>query len=209
MIDPILDMLNQGGWVLVGIVLVSIVAWSLILGQWTRLRERTAHGWEVIEQAVEDLHRGGSFDLMSVSTTGDNIVGRLLQSDVIHFHLNRRSFEAQVLPLLNRETVLFERSLRLIAVLAASMPLLGLLGTVLGMIQTFAALTEQGVAEVNGLAGGISQALITTQAGLVIAVPILLVHGYLGARIRRYLDEVNVMMKKVETAVCCESDLRG
>ena len=91
-------------------------------------------------------------------------------------------------------------------VLASTLPLLGLLGTVLGMIETFSVLTERGVGQVDSLAGGISQALITTQAGLLVGVPVLLVRGYLSSQIRKYLDTSTVLVKKIETAICVEEE---
>ena len=204
MIDPILEMLQKGGWVLVGIGVVSIIAWTLILWEWLRIYERTVYGWQVIERSIDAMQDGQPLDCAALERTGENFIGKLLRSEVVRRRLERSSFEAQVVPLLKSENVMFQRSLRLVAVLAATMPLLGLLGTVMGMIQTFGALTDRGIADVDALAGGISQALITTQAGLVIAVPVLLINGYLGARIRRYLDRSSVMLKKIETAICIE-----
>lgn len=204
MVEPVLEMLRQGGWVLIGIIVVSVVAWSLILWEWLRLYERTSRGWAPVRRAVDDLQRGNAVDRELVQRTGENLVGRLLCSNIMNRRMERRTFEAQVTPLLNSEAVMFQRTLRVVAVLAATMPLLGLLGTVLGMIQTFSALTDRGTAEVDALAGGISKALITTQAGLVIAVPVLLINGYLGARVRSYLDMSSVLLKKIETAICYE-----
>ena len=202
--DPDLDMLDQGGWVLVGIALASIVAWTLIFWEWLRLRERTSGGWTNIEQSIADLQSGESPGHPSLHPTTENFIGKLLRSPVIQQRLDRPSFEAQVMPLLESETVMFERAMRVIAALAASMPLLGLLGTVLGMIQTFGALTDHGVAEIDALAGGISQALITTQAGLVIAVPVLLTHGLIRSRIRQYLAISSVLLKRIETIIVVE-----
>jgi biopolymer transport protein ExbB len=197
-------MLRQGGWVLIGIVLVAVIAWALIIWEWLQLRERTVGGWNSIARCVDDLQNGRPIDQAAIGS-GNNFVASLLRSEVIQSPLDRRSFEAQVMPLLRSETVMLRRSLRVIAVLGATMPLLGLLGTVIGMIQTFGALMDYGVARVDALAGGISQALITTQAGLVIAVPVLLVNGLLASRSRRYLDTAGVMVKKIETAVCYET----
>ena len=205
LIDPMLDMVRQGGWVLIGIAAVSIIAWSLIFWEWLRLAERTRGGWESVERVVEQMQQSRPFDDQTVQDTGENFVGRLLRTEMIHRRFDRHAFEAQITPLLNHEAVMFEQSLRLVGVLAASLPLLGLLGTVLGMIQTFSVLTEYGVADVNALAGGISQALVTTQAGLVVSVPILLFNRFLGARVQRYLDTATVILKKIETAVCEEA----
>lgn len=206
MIEPVLEMTRQGGWVLVGIGVVSIIAWTLILWEWLRIYERTAGGWKEIERNVDRVQLGHPVDVVAMNRTGENFVGKLLRSNLASLRLERSSFEAQIVPLLNSEQVMFQRTLQLVAALAAAMPLLGLLGTVLGMIETFSTLTERGIADVNALAGGISQALITTQAGLVIAVPVLLINGYLGARIRRYLDLSSVLLKKIETAICIESE---
>lgn len=202
MVEPVLEMVQQGGWVLVGIILVSVIAWSLIVWEALRLYQCTRGGWSGIKSAVDHLQRGDSVDYGAVERSGANLIGRLLYSNVFRQRMDRNGFEAQIMPLLNSEAVIFQRTLRLVAVLAATMPLLGLLGTVLGMIQTFNALTDRGTAEIDALAGGISKALITTQAGLVIAVPILLVNDYLGARIRRYLDMSSVMLKRIETSIC-------
>jgi biopolymer transport protein ExbB len=76
-----------------------------------------------------------------------------------------------------------ERSLGLLGVLGTVAPFLGLLGTVTGLITTFATLTAVGSNDPRLLAGGISEALITTQAGLMVAIPILLVHAYLANRV--------------------------
>ena len=129
-------------------------------------------------------------------------MAQVLQQDFILCPQSRESFEAQVTPLLQSESLLLESTLRTIAVLAGAMPLLGLLGTVLGMMHTFGALTSRQATDIDALAGGISQALITTQAGLVVSVPVLLMHGYLRSRIYRYLDAASVMMKKIEAILC-------
>lgn len=71
-----------------------------------------------------------------------------------------------------------ERYLGVLGTIASITPLLGLLGTVLGMIQVFAVVAQQGVAQADALAGGISQAMITTAAGLVIAIPSLAAYNY-------------------------------
>jgi hypothetical protein len=82
----------------------------------------------------------------------------------------------------------FLRGRTLIGAAVATAPLLGLLGTVTGMIATFDALTRTGGGDVGALSGGIAEALITTEAGLMAAIPLLLAHAALGARGRRLVD---------------------
>ena len=85
-----------------------------------------------------------------------------------------------------------ERYLNTLGTIAAVTPLLGLLGTVIGMIQVFTDLTVHGTGNVANLAGGISQALITTAAGLVVAIPSLMFYRYFRGRI----DEFVVVMEE-------------
>lgn len=75
-------------------------------------------------------------------------------------------------------------ALRLVALLAGAAPLLGLLGTVLGMMDTFSFLGRDEVPRADALAGGVSRALVTTQAGLVVAILLLAGHALLGRRLR-------------------------
>jgi len=80
-----------------------------------------------------------------------------------------------------------EKSLNTLATLASIQPLLGLLGTISGMIATFSVISSQGTGDPRALAGGISEAMITTEAGLCIALPILLAHNYLRNRYKNIL----------------------
>jgi len=84
----------------------------------------------------------------------------------------------------------FERGLGGLSVLGASAPLLGLLGTVTGMINTFQAVTRMGATDIRLLAGGISEALITTEVGLAIAIPVLLIHAWLARRVQARISEL-------------------
>lgn len=202
MTEPLRQLIDQGGWVMIAIATVSFLAWALILWEWLRLREKTAGGWQWAERAIEDLAHHDRAPSTAPARAHGSVLGQVFRGGLMRRATDRAAFEAQVMPLLHSETVLLERPLRQIAALATSMPLLGLLGTVLGMMQTFHALTQRGTPGIDALADGISQALITTQAGLVVAVPVLLMHGYLAARVRRYLDQTGILIKRMETVIC-------
>ncbi len=112
---------------------------------------------------------------------GDNPLGRILAA------AQQRTLDAQALELkleeaISRELPRLERGLPTIAILAAVAPLLGLLGTVAGMIDTFQAITLFGTNDPKYLSGGISQALVTTELGLAVAIPVLLIHAWLSGR---------------------------
>jgi biopolymer transport protein ExbB len=85
-----------------------------------------------------------------------------------------------------------ERFLNMLGTIAAISPLLGLLGTVTGMIRTFKAITVAGVGNPTAMAGGIAEALITTAAGLLVAIPALVAYRYLRGRV----DALVIQMEK-------------
>ena len=92
--------------------------------------------------------------------------------------------EAQLEDVLSRAVPVLEQNLSTIKLLAAVAPLLGLLGTVVGMIETFQSITLFGTGDPKLMAGGISQALVTTMLGLIAAVPLLFIHNILESRSR-------------------------
>ncbi len=188
------------------IVVLSVSAWAVIVYEWLALAARRPSQWFDVcrtfglpEHGITtDLKAGlqvGSHDYRNGVHSASAGRGAIASDD-------RESFAAHVAPLLRGERLMRRRSLRIVAMFAAAMPLLGLLGTVLGMTRTFGAFTNRGIPDVNVLADGISQALVTTQAGLVATVPVLLAHGMLAARVRRYLDAAELCVKRIESIVC-------
>lgn len=170
---------EQGGWVVVAIAAASLLAWGLIAWEWLSLRHGQRYGLAWIDQTVRQAR-----DLAGRGDRGGT--------------LDRATFEAQVLPQLRHHTLALQRPLAMIALLATTMPLLGLLGTVLGMMQTFESIQTHGAPQTDALAAGIAKALITTQAGLTLAVPVLLAHTYLHRKIRRLIDRLTIRAQTLQ-----------
>ena len=180
-VQAALEYLRQGGWVMVPLAIVSVVMWTLIferlrnyrtLARRNVLRERLWHEYE------RDRHGlPGQSDQPS----------RLDQPD--HPALDRAALRMSA----RRIDGDIERYLAIITVLVAVAPLLGLLGTVLGMTETFQVIATFGTGNTRALASGISVALITTQTGLLIAVPGLFLRGRLRGQaegLHNRLDEL-------------------
>jgi len=110
----------------------------------------------------------------------------------LHSDNVKRRFSHHLDAFISSEASRGRSRLMLIAVVAAVLPLLGLLGTVTGMIQTFGAIGSGSGANPQLLAGGITQALLTTEAGLLTALPIVLGHAYLRGRMRKELETAAV-----------------
>jgi len=192
---------EQGGWVLVAIVALSLVAWGLLASQWLRLRRSVLRNAAWADRAVEQLAAGDRRAALEACRGHEDIVGRLLRTGLPTPDPRRFFAPGHLEPLLGAERFDLGRHLPLIAVLASLATLLGLLGTILGMVQTFGVITVHGTRDVGRFADGISQALVTTQAGLVTALPILVLHGWLRGRVYRCLDTARLYTKRIQGAL--------
>ena len=163
------ERINQGGFV--GYIILIILALGIAMGvlQFLFLRKES--------QTVDNELNTGNYS--ESSTLGKlNTIYSKYKGD------NPEELEAQLEDVLARAAPALEKNLSIIKLLAAVAPLLGLLGTVIGMIETFQAITLFGTGDPKLMAGGISQALVTTMLGLIAAVPILFIHNILDSRSR-------------------------
>ena len=111
----------------------------------------------------------------------------LVATGLRHVEEGRTALEERLQAWLLKQRLHFERRLPLLAVVATAAPLMGLLGTVVGMVKTFALITVFGTGNAGKLASGISEVLVATELGLAVAIPALVVHGFLSHRIHRKL----------------------
>jgi biopolymer transport protein ExbB len=179
------EYLRAGGVVMLPLALVSLVMWLLIADRALFFRR---------------LHRKNmgaltAFEHIRVDRMPDPQQFRGAVSLLVAQFLSRRSGDRNLDRFILDETVLtVSRSLNdylaLIGVLAAIAPFLGLLGTVTGMIATFDVLAVFGTGNAKAMAGGISEALITTQTGLLVAVPGLYMKGFLDRRARKLQQRI-------------------
>ncbi|MEL6340750.1 MAG: MotA/TolQ/ExbB proton channel family protein [Myxococcota bacterium] len=118
----------------------------------------------------------------------DNPLGRIMAVHSKNPNLDKEALEAKLDEAIIREASALERFLWAIKVVAGIAPLMGLLGTVTGMIETFQTLTLFGTGDPKQMAGGISEALVTTMLGLVVAIPLVLMHSWLSSISRNLVD---------------------
>ena len=113
----------------------------------------------------------------------------------------KEQLEEHLYAVLLRQRLHYERRLPLLAVIATAAPLMGLLGTVTGMVRTFALITVFGTGNAGKLASGISEVLVATELGLMVAIPTLVAHGFLSHRIQRNLSLLERYALEFTTAV--------
>ncbi|MBL8199367.1 MAG: MotA/TolQ/ExbB proton channel family protein [Chromatiales bacterium] len=192
-----LEIVIAGGWVMVPIILCSVVAVAIILERlWTLKpnrvvpRDLSRQVWEWVSS--NQLNHQHIQDLRANSPLGQVLAAGLASRQ------QDRTIMKEAVEDTGRHVVHeLERYLNTLGSIAAVTPLLGLLGTVTGMIRTFSALTTGGAGDPAALAGGISEALITTAAGLMVAIPALIAYRYLRGRV----DGLVVQMEKEAIAM--------
>ncbi|MDY6903550.1 MAG: MotA/TolQ/ExbB proton channel family protein [Thermodesulfobacteriota bacterium] len=173
------DYLRTGGVAMIPLAVVSLIMWLLIIDRMLFFRRLYRKNMDAPTAWVH----------VRDNRVPDPCQYRGAVSLLVARFLDRRS-KAQTLDRFILDEIVFtmNRSLNdhlaVIGVLAAAAPLLGLLGTVMGMIDTFDILSVFGTGNAKGMAGGISEALVTTQTGLVIAIPGLYMKGFLDRRAR-------------------------
>ena len=171
-----LEHIETGGFVMYPLLFVSFVMFFLVIKKVLEMRE-FSKGDRPIRECLESLGKPG----FTAAPWQRDIIKNFLADRTFNEDLDRSIMEA----LLLRQTSFVDRYIKSIAILATVAPLLGLLGTVSGMITTFLVIATSGTGDAKALASGISEALITTQTGLVVAVPGLFLANYLRRRTER------------------------
>ncbi len=181
------EIIVAGGWLMVPILLCSIIAVAIIIERFVALRgnrvlpagvlgqvRHWANQRELDSQHIEQLRRSSP-------------LGQVLAAALVNRHRGREVIKDAVEDTGRHVVHGLERFLNTLGTIAGITPLLGLLGTVIGMIKVFSAIMIHGVGDPTRLAGGISEALITTAAGLTVAIPSFFFYRYFRGLVRSYV----------------------
>lgn len=187
-----LEIVIAGGWVMVPIILCSIIAAAIILERLWVLQARRVVPSDLSRQVWEWVSSNQLNHKHIQELRQGSPLGQILAAGLSSRQQDRATLKEAVEDTGRHVVHELERYLNTLGTIAAVSPLLGLLGTVTGMIRTFSALTSGGAGDPAALAGGISEALITTAAGLMVAVPSLMGYRYLRGRV----DSLVVVMEK-------------
>lgn len=159
---------------LVGYVITAVGALGLLLALWRLV---------VLTQVAAKVRRQRT----AATASNDNPLGRVLLAGEAHAGDDIETLEVKLGEAIIKERPALQSGLPLLKIIAMVAPLLGLLGTVTGMIIVFQAITIYGAGDPKAMAGGISSALVTTVLGLLVAIPMLLLHTVLNGRARELL----------------------
>ncbi|MCA9835654.1 MAG: MotA/TolQ/ExbB proton channel family protein [Trueperaceae bacterium] len=186
-----MQLLLSGGPVLVAILLISIYGLYIFFERLLKLSKERHDADSLmtrVNAAVSERDLEGA--LVACENFGGP-VARVLKAALLKLPYGRSAVEAAFQEASLQEEQKLTRGLRPLATIAQVSPLLGLLGTVTGMIIAFAEISQQGTGNPAALADGIGQALVTTAAGLIVAIPTLIGHNYLASTVDKILTEID------------------
>ncbi len=208
-----MDLLRSGGPVLIAILLISLYALYLFIERLLKLsKERMDVDKLMARVNAAVRERNLEMALVACENHGGPIA-RVLKAALTRLPYGRAAVEAAFQEATLGEEQRLTKGLRPLGTIAQIAPLLGLLGTVTGMIIAFSEISQQGTGNPAALADGIGQALVTTAAGLIVAIPSLIGYNYLSSRVDNILLEIErrreELMGNVVEVVSGRKERRG
>ena len=193
-----LELFRQGGWPMYPLLLCSLATLTVVLERAIALRRDRVISPEIVRILHEYGHDNGTTisHMLATCQHARGAFARIAEELIQMRHLTHAQLLETMHAVGRTHVGRLERGLTLLEIIAGISPLIGLLGTVLGMVSVFDAITAEGLGNPQVLADGISKALITTIAGLCVAIPALTFHGIYSKRV----DELAVEMQERATA---------
>jgi biopolymer transport protein ExbB len=196
----LMTLFADGGWMMFPLIMCSLIALGVIIAKfWTLMvaHHGTANVLAAVEEATEQGDLEGAFEI--ARDTPGPTAAILLAG--LHRIKTRKmiagELEAAIATTGSIELSFLERGLVILATIANVAPLMGFLGTVLGMVLAFASIEQAGTVDATLVAGGIKVALLTTAAGLIVAVPINIAYNFFVTRIDRLIVDMEQGAQKV------------
>ena len=187
-----LELVKSGGFLIWPLLLCSIISLAIIAERFWSLQTKRIISTNLVIR-VWDWNKRGVLNAHQIEKLRkDSPLGRVLAAGLVNRKHDREVMKESIEEVGRHVAHDLERYLNTLGTIASISPLLGLLGTVVGMIKVFAVITAQGVGNPGVLAEGISEALITTAVGLTVAIPSLMFYRYFRGRV----DELVVTMEQ-------------
>jgi biopolymer transport protein ExbB len=194
-----LEFFSAGGWMMYPLLISSILAIGIIAERFWSLQSKRIAPPELITQIWQWL-RFDQVDKQHIAALQNSSpLGQILAAGLVNRNSSREITKENIEDIGRHVTLSLEKNLNTLGTIAAIAPLMGLLGTVIGMIEVFAVITTEGVGNPETLAGGISEALITTATGLLVAIPTLIFYRYFRGKVNHLVvDMEEQAMKLIE-----------
>jgi len=186
----LLETIEDGGFVMWPIILLALLAIIICVERLWNLNEVHTNAEKLMNQVDQFIQHGQWAEADLCCKKNPGVVAKVMGVILQHRKLTRVQMEDRANEVILTSRPELERFLSGLNIIAAVSPLLGLLGTVTGMIATFLVITQHGTGDPKLMAGGISEALLTTQFGLMVAIPALMAHSLLNRWVEHILGDI-------------------
>ncbi len=196
------ELVKAGGWLMLPIIICSIVALVIVIERSRKLKFKDVAPRHLREQIITRLRENGDIDRTQLLNVKEKTpLGDILATGLLY---RQYGLDSMTMHMQNRASVQIhklERNINMLGTIGAIAPLLGLLGTVLGIIVSFLAITDGAMKDPTLLAAGVSQALITTAAGMIVAIPAVVGYRFFQRRIvdinARFETEAGLLIQEL------------
>lgn len=186
-----LELIRAGGWPMIPLLLMSAVALGIIVERFWSLRPTRVLPPGLGDEVRAWVARGKPLEVAHIdSLRSTSPLGALLAAALDVRMRSREEIRERVEDVGRHLVHRMERFLNTLGTIASAGPLLGLFGTVVGMIEMFLGILDHGIGDASQLAGGIGKALVCTAAGMLVAIPALAFHRYFRGRIAGYIVDM-------------------
>lgn len=183
------EFIKAGGWLMVPLILCSIISLAICIERFLRLKKSQVIPKNLANEVLARA-QSGTLNLQDQKSLFASSLGKVLQKGYMFKSKGADFAQKQMQTEASVQIASLEKNINFLGTIGSIAPLLGLLGTVLGIIQAFLAVNTGGVTDPALLAQGVSKALITTAAGMIIAIPVLMAYRYFQRVIVEYVVEM-------------------
>jgi len=188
--ETLWEHIKKGGPVMWPIFILAGAALLVSLYKWVAMLFVRTPSNARVRAVMAAVAAGDKAKAVSLAEKMPGPMGRMIRAGTASLGASREQAEEQMYEVMHRTQLSLQSMLTFIAISAAAAPLLGLLGTVTGIMNTFSLITIYGTGDVKTLSSGISEALITTEYGLIVAIPSLLLHAYLSSKAKKIVNRL-------------------
>ena len=186
--DNLWQQIRKGGFWMIPILALGVFAVLIIVWKWLQLMKLREPAIADIEQIAETVFHGDSSKALAQCQSIAHPIGRVIAEAIPHIGEPREAVEEIIFEAWTESQPILQRGIPFLATIAAAAPLLGLLGTVTGMISTFRLIEAFTNTDTGNFSSGIAEALVTTKWGLIVAIPALIAHALLNRRAQSILS---------------------
>jgi len=187
-----LEVFEKGGFLMYPIFICSLIAVTIFFERMFYLKSVKTKSKRFVDR-VKNLVKKGSIELaVSACRKSPTPISQIMLAGLMKYGQRREEIKEAIEDSANQEIPLLEKNLSTLSTIGNITPLLGLLGTVFGMIKAFNVIAVMGVGKPEALAEGISMALLTTAFGLSVAIPTIVIYNYLAHRVDKLIREMEI-----------------